>query len=539
MTAAGARRSGWVARGARRGAVLVALALIGLVAGPLSAPAFAADGTLVLDVTITDTNGAPLSTVDASVTAAYRVNIAYGCNGADCTGTKVVVAPTLLDPYLGTQRKESAATYIPPFSPAPTLTGSINAGYTVALGTVGAGTNGVIRFDYTVNAQGGISRGNFFPDGSPITPSVTVSASNATAVTDTAAATWKSYLPTPALSVIAGTPRINTDQNLTVRASDTSGCWRLYNGVLRSWPWYLCADSGRLTLDLPAKAVYVSSTGNGVYDAASHSVTFTNGPRVYRGQEDAAVTVRFPGSAYPTSGDGCVVPETFTAHDASLTYLDGTTKASNPARASATVTVGNCAPFAKAALGKSSYIAGAAYTSTTWNIPATAADAYNVFWNVVASNQANVPGVATIVDDDLNQADLPVTSITVPAGGPADIAYTLDNGTTGSATDVTSLNAPAGRRFAKAVVTSATLAGPNVKTTDTGATPFTVRFIATLRVGRHPRDPHQHRHRDDDLSRRPLARHHHARPAAPPRGRSRSSTPRPRSPSAPATWVPP
>ena len=83
-------------------------------------------------------------------------------------------------------------------------------------------------------------------------------------------------------------------------------------------------------MDLPAKAVYVSSAGNGVYDAASHSVTFTNGPRAW--QEDPSVTVRFPSSAYPTTGDGCVVPETFTVHDASLTYLDGTVKASNPQR---------------------------------------------------------------------------------------------------------------------------------------------------------------------------------------------------------------
>ena len=88
MSAAGARRWTWLARGGRRSAVLVALAMVGLVAGPLTTPALAADGTLALSVSITDTDGNPLSTVDASVTAAYRLNIAYGCNGADCTSTQ-------------------------------------------------------------------------------------------------------------------------------------------------------------------------------------------------------------------------------------------------------------------------------------------------------------------------------------------------------------------------------------------------------------------------------------------------------------------
>ena len=76
-----------------------------------------------------------------------------------------------------------------------------------------------------------------------------------------------------------------------------------------------------------------------------------------------------------------------------------------------------------------------------------------------------------------------MTLISVASGGPADIQYSLDNGTTGSALGVTSLAAPSGRRFATATVTSSSLAGPNVKSTDTGGTPFTVRFFATLSMG--------------------------------------------------------
>jgi uncharacterized repeat protein (TIGR01451 family) len=469
----------------RLAAVLAAVALlIGMTSGT---PAVAADGALAVTVSITDTDGNPISVVDASQIAAYRVRISYGCNGADCTDAKVVVAPTLLDPYAGTRRKETAVTYTPPFSPAPPLTGNIAAGYTIDLGTVTAGTSGVIRLDYTVNTRlGTLGAGNFFPDGSPITPEVTASASNAPSVTGTASATWKSYVPTPALRIVTSAPRINTDLQLTVEAASTSGCWSTVNGVLRSIPYNLCADSGQLTIDLPPKAQYVSSGGNGVYDAASHSVTFTTGPNAYRGQDDSTVVVTFPSSAYPTAGDACVATETFTAHDATLTYLDGSPKVTNPTTAQATVTVGNCAPFAKGSLAKTAYVSASAFPSTNWNIPTSAAGNYNVFWQVVAANQANVPGVATIVDNALDQPDLPVTNISVVAGGPADIEYTLDDGTSGTATGVTSYAAPAGRHFVAATLTSSTLAGPNVKQTDTGVTNFIVRFVASLKNGATP-----------------------------------------------------
>lgn len=436
---------------------------------------------MTVNVTITDVNNNPITVVDASAIGAYRVNIAYSCSIEDCTNAQVQIAAPPTDPYSGAWRKETAISYTPPFNPAPALQGSMGAGYTINLGTVTAGTNGLIRLDYTVGTQSSrISAGNFFPDGSPITPTVTMTSSNAPTVSGSASATWKSYIGTPSLTInTSPSGRISTDSELTVNASSGSGCWRIFNGVLRSIPWMLCGNSGQMTVQLPAKADYVAGSG-GSYNAATHSVTLTSGPGAYQAI-GGGFRVVFPSADYPTTGDGCLAEETFTVRDATYTYLDGTTKATNPTTAPARVTVGNCAPFAKASVGKTSRVVGGNFTSASWAIPLTPAGAYSVRWEVTANNQANVPGVATIVDNALDQDDLPVTLISVAAGGPATIQYELDDGTTGTATSVTSLSAPAGRHFAEVTATSTTLAGPNVKDTDTGGTPFTLYFTAALR----------------------------------------------------------
>lgn len=427
-------------------------------------------------VTITDVNGNPISVVDASAIAAYRVNIAYSCSVESCTNAQVAIAAPPKDPYYDTQLKERSVTYTPPFTPAPALGGTLAGGYTINLGTVTAGTNGLIRLDYTVNTRNSnISGGNFFPDGSPITPSVTMTSSNAPTVSDTASATWKSYIPTPSLTISAPTV-VTAGTQMTVTTGGSSWCWSAPTGVLRSIPWYLCNNTGYHVVQLPANAVYVAGSG-GTYDPVTHRVTLSSGPNAWTGV-GGSFKVTFPTSAYPTSGPGCTADETFNVIDAKYTYLDGTVKATAPATAARTVTVGNCAPFAKADVAKSSKISGGQYSSNVWTIPITGG--YAVQWFVTANNRANVPGVATIVDNALDQADLPVTSISVTAGGPATIQYTLDNGTVATATNVTSFTAPAGRRIVAVTATSSTLAGPNIRPTDTGGTPFTLVFAAVL-----------------------------------------------------------
>ncbi|GAA5108483.1 hypothetical protein GCM10023339_07560 [Alloalcanivorax gelatiniphagus] len=465
----------------RYGARIAALfGLIALLVGLVPAlPASAAVGSLDVTVSITDVNGNPITQVDASMITAYRVNVGYGCNVADCTGVKVKIDATTLDPYGAGQRKEGAMAFVPPYSPAPPLTGSLAAGYTVDLGTVAAGTNGLIRFDYTVGGESSsICCGNFFPDGSSITPNVTVSATNASSVTGTASATWVSYIaePTLTLSVPA---RINTGHELTVSASSNSGCWRLLNGVLRNIKYRLCGDSGKIVVQLPVNAQYVTGSG-GTHDPVARTVSLASGRPAAHRSIGGSFKVTFPSTAYPTTGPGCVAPETFRVLEATYTYLDGTTKTTTPATAQGTVNVGNCAPFAKGSVSKSSYIVNAPYTSTSWTIPSAAANQYNVFWQVTASNQANVAATASITDNDLDQPGLPVGAIRVASGGPADISYTLDNGVTGTVLAASAYDAPPGRRIVASTLTSSSLAGPNTKPTDTGATNFTVRFIATV-----------------------------------------------------------
>jgi uncharacterized repeat protein (TIGR01451 family) len=443
-------------------------------------PAYAANGVLSVSVSITDVNGTPISVVDASQIDVYRVRINFSCNVAVCDSTQVKLAGMPVDPYRGTEYKEQSFTFTPPsgITPTPAATGSIGAGFTIPLGSLSQGTGGSMSFDFNVGEhRAGVIAGNFFPDGSTINPQVTVTSTTAATASGSATATWKSYIPTPTLSLATSQSRINTDTTLTVTANLNSGCMPDYTR-----PYYLCGDTTRVTVDLPDKAEYVSG---GTYDAGTRTVTLTGGPDAWR---SAAPTfqVRFPSSSMPTTGGDCVATQTFTAHDATYTFLDDTVKPTSPATATATATVGNCAPFAKGSVRKAASILGSG-EQTTYGIPATAAGAYNMNWMVFASNQSNVPAVATIVDNDLDLPDLEVHTIQTGNGAPtASIAYTLDDGTSGSVTNVATYVAPAGRHIVAATVTSPVLAPPNVQETDTGSTTFGLRYIAWVKAGATP-----------------------------------------------------
>jgi uncharacterized repeat protein (TIGR01451 family) len=442
-----------------------------------AAPAFAADGTLTLQVRITDTNDQPITQVYAKTMSAYRVAISYSCSVADCQNAVISVAPPPTDSFGQGQRKETSVTYIPP-QPGMTLTNTgLGNPLTMSLGTVAAGTGGLLRIDYVVNAQQiHVATGNFFPDGSAIQPDVTITADNAAPKEDaTATATWKSDVPVPSLTLAPSAATVAPDTPVTVSATSNSGCWRKSGGVVLPYPWMTCGQSGTITVDLPADAVYVAGSG-GVYNSATNSVTLTTGPSPLATRSmGGAFQVTFPSSKIPTTGADCVRNENFLAHDAVYTFLGGATMVTNPPTAPATVTVGNCAPFAKASFAKSA-------SSPKWTIPVTGDG--TAFWVVTANNQSNVPGVATITDNGLDLPGVPVYAVAVIAGGPAHLDYTLDDGTTGSADNVTGVfNAPVNRHFAKVTATSSPLAGPNVADTGTGSTPFTLRYLTTLKAG--------------------------------------------------------
>ncbi len=96
-------------------------------------------------------------------------------------------------------------------------------------------------------------------------------------------------------------------------------------------------------------------------------------------------------------------------------------------------------------------------------------------WVVVVANQANVPGVAVVTDDTLDQANAPVYQIV--ASSTSTIAWTATNGTTTvSGTSTGTANAPAGFRFATSTVTSHALPGPNEIESGTDRSNFTVTY---------------------------------------------------------------
>lgn len=480
----GGRLTRWLAAG-------LAL-LVGLVLAPTTGAQAA--GPAVVSVTVSVTNpdtGAIIANVDASTMAYYSVNVAYSCSVADCAGVQVFIDPTTLDPTYSAFRKESAMVFVPPFSPAPPIAGTLAAGYTVSLGTVVAGTGGSFSLQYRINSRpAGVQGGSFFIPGSPIAPTATISATNSdNPASNTGSASWVSTIPAnPTLSIISPTST-RTDQPVTVSVGGDSRCVS-YNGggVLIGIPWVTCAASYEATVALPANAVYVPGSG-GSYNPGTHTVTFAQSGQAAAGglfYNPNSFQVTFPSSAYPTAGSGCVANETFSATE-TMTYLDGTVRTPTPATRA--IQAQNCAPFAKGTMSKR---LGGADGGTTANpildIPVAPGEVKSAYWQVIAANQSNVAGIATITDNELDQSDLPVTAVTVAAGGPATLNYTLDNGDTNAVTVAqgATWTAPTGRRITAATVTSASLIGPNPVSTGTQVTELRVFFRFSLVTGATP-----------------------------------------------------
>lgn len=445
----------------------------------------AAAGQPSLLVSITDANGIPITSVvpSDSVSVEYQVRVSYTCTGdSSCTNMVVSVTPPPKDPYYGTALKEVSSSVIPPFSPAPPITGNLETGWTVNLGTVESGATGTIVFRYFIKTRVGtpgsqvrnvIGWGNFFPPGFPIDPVVTVTADNATTVTGTDLATYDSVIPTPTMRFVAPAS-VKTDTPVTLTVDAWSGCW-----YENSYPTFralyntLCSDFASVAVPLPAKAVWVPGSG-GTYDALTHTVTVTAGPDAHVGLRTGTFQVIFPSTGYPTSGAGCYATETFVG-TGSVTYLDGTVKATDPASITRNTTVDNCTPFMKGTLGKAGTIASIKIPTTT---PTT-----GHYWYVDTNHQGNKPGVITVVDDTLDQPGMPVYNMSTNAA--ATIKYTLDNGVSGEVTGTT-YTAPAGQRIVKATVVSSPIAGPNLTPTGTANAVFRVAYRFAVQPGATP-----------------------------------------------------
>ncbi len=471
-----------------------------------AAPAQAAgSGVLTITPTIVHpTTGATLTTVDptdGSLGAKYRVDYAFSCLTAACDGTTVTVAPNPKDPYYNYYRIEAGGyTFTPPFVGA-TASGSTAAGITVNLGNLAAGQNGVFQIYYNFRDNPGIpgpgAGGSFFPNGFAIPASATIQSSTATGpATGSTSATWVTR-SRPATLASGGPASTRTDTAITVSVSATSGCNTVTGGYQTGTELAICAKSNVITTQLPADAQYVvgSVSAGGVYNAGTHSITWTrtdtpNPAAAYGGATYTAARitnnsfqVTFPSSALPTTGAGCVANEVFTSN-ATFVMLNNATQ--TPATSTTTVQAQNCAPFSGMATPNkaSTFNAGSAAAPIVW-IPASGQPAAGREWSVSGGNKANVAGVLSIVDNALDQADMPVYQIY--NSSVAGISWTLSLTLMDSANAPSSVNttiasntnytAPAGKRIVAVSATSSSLVGPNVvSTTQTLTTAASLTF---------------------------------------------------------------
>lgn len=497
----------------------------------VAAPAAQAVGPAVLSIEITPVNPATGETV---TTTGYNqqnnrlgYRIAYSCSVAECTDAVVTLPAVALDPTYGTFRIHRYEIWTPPAGGGATIANSVTGGVTVRLGNVAAGTSSTFLVQYMrdIDASApGAAAPAYFPNGYQITNSATITSPNAVAPATAAAApvTWQIALPAAPTVVKTGPTTVRPDTDMTYTVAMSDGCFtNRGSGRWTAAGNLLCGESYTVVDHLPAQAQFVSAGDGGVYDAATHTVTWTKSGATAAGGFGVAafsgwsqgygynprtVTVRYPASAFPEAADGAdfVVPVTNNV-DVSVTYLDDAATVKT-ATNSFTHSVVRVQPFGRADLAKASTAdqvgGGQRFVNVPPNTtglvcPASGRDDWNrvctpgqavapfttrtdPYWSVDTNNRGNVPAVATIVDDDLGDSTLRVYRI--ETNSAATIAYTLSNGTTGTATG-TSYAAPAGQRIVAATVTSGQLAGPNLLPSGTAGTLFRVLYRYEVPVG--------------------------------------------------------
>lgn len=515
---ASVRRS---ARGWLRALLTLLLVPAFVVAGFVPAANAAGDASLQVVVTAVDADtGVPITTMgwgQHGNRVAFKIG--FSCVNAPCENATIKLDPTQLDPNLNYYRLLVQSG----FSPSDgddSISGSATAGYTVSLGDLEAGRAGEVTVIYSLAGRPGdhvASRdGQYngwavanFPIGFPIVQRVTANADTAIApVSDTTdPVIWQNTVPTPS-TLISGLPaRVETDTDYSYNVYMASGCTHAaYNAVwgrVVSSNQALCASDYQVVHRLPPGVELVAAEDNPTvtgsvatgliltWDAPAWAARNNAEPGWQSLNSNGAastprfVTVRFPRENFAPPGEECnfdVASQTW-GTTAALTYISMPGEQGVVKTASHTgpaVTVSCVEPFAKAAAdGKLSTFDGTvrpAVDQSLIRVPTAGAPPNEKQWTVTVGNQGNVDGVAIVTDDTLDLADAPVYRIeTTPTG--ASVAWTATNGTTTvSGTSTAPVDAPAGFRFATAVVTSLPLAGPNQYPNQTARTNFTVTY---------------------------------------------------------------
>ncbi|MFF2025954.1 hypothetical protein ACFVW2_29705 [Streptomyces sp. NPDC058171] len=498
--------------------------------------AHATPGTAVLDVSVRavdSTTGAPQSRASFGVhgnEVAYKV--AYSCGAADCRDATVRMAPSQPDPNgLTTEPLLSYANWTAPAGlPDATIGGTDATGKTIDLGDLSAGRSGTFLVVYAIHPGGTYTTprpAQYYPSGFRIEMAATLKAATAPAPARAEAApvTWQNSVPEPSVQQAnPGSVRAGTEVTWDL-LMNTGAFVRASGSVVTGSSQWAAAGSYTVVEELDPRAEYVSSTGGGAYDAATHSVTWSLGTRDAPAATAAggwgwagtsgwsnrgpyhprAVTVHYPPGRFTSDPGGCDFEATVSSTlRVTATYLDPD-RSTRTAAQTMTHPVSCHEPFARADMAKDSTNSASSgpvrlldvppdVTGLTcpptgrddWNRGCAPGAALAPFadhahrWTVTARNQANVPGVAVIEDDALGQADARVNRITTSRTTPAaTVEWTRNDGTTGRSAG--SVTAPAGTWFTAARTISGPLAPANNRPGDTGATPFHTYFHYAVR----------------------------------------------------------
>lgn len=521
MAARHARHSSAARRRGRTGLALLLSVLVSIgIVVPVTVAQAAGTAQLSVNIEPVDSSGNPQTTAGmvGSVSTGLGYRVSYSCNISDCTGATIVLSGTPFDPNYNAYQPLYYSNWTAPFVGATIAPASGSGPQTVTLGDVAVGDGGSFVVNYIWVTNGSVSintptAASFFPAGFQIIMTATGNATSASAPMTLPAApvTWAATVPTPTLAVAVpsaagGTAETGTNYSYTLRMA--SNCLTVQASAPKGDARFTCAKSFKLTDHLPAEAEFVSSSPDGAYDPVTHTVVWTESPR--SGPVPAVgwhrpgspsiwlprtVTVKFPAAAFSPSGTDanfCDFTRSVTnTVDLSMTFL-GTTPGDDSSiktdSKSATHDVTCVRPFAKGSFdAKQSTFAGPnRFDGNTVSPVVVQPDAApsQYYWLLSAANQANVPGIAVIADDNLDLQGTKVTKISALAANQtaqagASIDWTLNDGATGT-TNGPVATAPTGKWFVRAVVRSAPLAGPNVLQSQTGKTLFHARFDYTV-----------------------------------------------------------
>ncbi|UUW91508.1 DUF7507 domain-containing protein [Pimelobacter simplex] len=513
--------------------VTMVLAVVTAGVGLLWPSAASAAGSGVLDIVITPvdlSNGATITDIedgthDNKVT--YRVQ--YSCTTAACDGTQVQFSTPPTDPHGLLPAGQFILMYGSWVQPGAggTIGGTDATGKVVDLGNLAAGTSGTfsVTYGYQASRNREIPNGSFYPEGTSVPMSATISSDSATGPkTSNSAVTWHIGTPTAVTSGLGvSNPTFDTDVQESYRIAVNPGNMRTNPGSNVAGDASLVATGNyKIVYTVPAEAVIDEASDDGVIDNANHTVTWTKGTAATPsygarggwglaalsgfnsggaatnnglvGPADAAtwgprtVKVTFPGSNFPEADPtGCNFVKDVTSNLAvTVNYLDSA-RTQRTLNRDLTTKVACTNPFGGILTAKT--VSNGVTTNEgdgdlgggilAVNTPAPGeADTGNREWRVSAGNVGNVDATAVIDEPNLDQDHIKVQRIIAyqfsgaPAGWEASVDWVDNTGATGTAQlgNAAFVDAQPGRWFVSAKTTAPLPAGRILPSDNTATT---------------------------------------------------------------------